>query len=144
MWCLRHAAALAWCVVPQACVRVYARVLVPPNLYIHNTYIISTLRRSYTYTHGGIHRDMTTGYREIRQPRDNLPQNHGRTGLLNTHALALSLPLLTLSATSFSLYTKPALNQQARHRRKHESSYIQGRPLDVPARQCACEARAHS
>jgi len=29
-------------VAPRACVRVYARVLVPPNLYIH-TYIIARL-----------------------------------------------------------------------------------------------------
>ena len=35
-------------VAPRACVRVYARVLVPPNLYIHtHTYIIHTLQRPY-------------------------------------------------------------------------------------------------
>jgi len=36
MWCLRHR---SFSVAPRACVRVYARVLVPPNLYLH------------TYTH---------------------------------------------------------------------------------------------
>ena len=35
MWRLRHARALAWRCCGPVCVRVYARVLVPPNLYIH-------------------------------------------------------------------------------------------------------------
>jgi len=48
-------------VAPRACVRVYARVLVPPNLYIHtyiyihrHTYTILILSRTYiqcTYIH---------------------------------------------------------------------------------------------
>jgi len=33
-------------VAPRACVRVYARVLVPPNLYIH-TYIEATFQHSH-------------------------------------------------------------------------------------------------
>ena len=34
---------------PRACVRVYAHVLVPPNLYIHTyTYILSTATSTYS------------------------------------------------------------------------------------------------
>jgi len=39
-------------VAPRACVRVYARVLVPPNLYVHT----HTHTRARTYAHTHFHR----------------------------------------------------------------------------------------
>jgi len=56
-------------VAPRACVRVYARVLVPPNLYIH-TYQISLhshtrARRSHTSQH--LHRGHQTLRHEVTQ-----------------------------------------------------------------------------
>jgi len=41
-------------VAPRACVRVYARVLVPPNLYIH-TYIQRDITKHYHYITYNIH-----------------------------------------------------------------------------------------
>jgi len=51
-------------VAPQACVRVYARVLVPPNLYIHtcpylqpydNTHLHTSTTKTHNHTHTHTH-----------------------------------------------------------------------------------------